>query len=77
MFAISEADAAANRAAFELRRVRQVGGVERRRRSGRQARRRLKPAKPARIDGTVLRLSTDELVRLAPRNPPPDDVAII
>ena len=26
-----------------------------------------KPAKPARIDGTVLRLSTDELVRLAPR----------
>ena len=25
------------------------------------------PAKPARIDGTVLRLSTDELVRLAPR----------
>jgi replication initiation protein RepC len=26
-----------------------------------------KPARPARIDGTVLRLSTDELVRLAPR----------
>ena len=26
-----------------------------------------KPAKPARVDGTVLRLSTDELVRLAPR----------
>ena len=26
-----------------------------------------KPAKPARTDGTVLRLSTDELVRLAPR----------
>ena len=26
-----------------------------------------KPAKPARIDGTVLRISTDELVRLAPR----------
>ncbi len=26
-----------------------------------------KPAKPVRIDGTVLRLSTDELVRLAPR----------
>ena len=26
-----------------------------------------KPAKPARIDGTVLRLSPDELVRLAPR----------
>ena len=26
-----------------------------------------KPAKPARIDGTVLRLSTDELVQLAPR----------
>ena len=26
-----------------------------------------KPATPARIDGTVLRLSTDELVRLAPR----------
>ena len=26
-----------------------------------------KPAMPARIDGTVLRLSTDELVRLAPR----------
>jgi replication initiation protein RepC len=26
-----------------------------------------KPAKPARIDGTVLRLSTDELIRLAPR----------
>ena len=25
------------------------------------------PPKPARIDGTVLRLSTDELVRLAPR----------
>ena len=26
-----------------------------------------KPAKPARLDGTVLRLSIDELVRLAPR----------
>jgi replication initiation protein RepC len=26
-----------------------------------------KPAQPVRIDGTVLRLSTDELVRLAPR----------
>ena len=26
-----------------------------------------KPATPVRIDGTVLRLSTDELVRLAPR----------
>jgi replication initiation protein RepC len=26
-----------------------------------------KPARPARIEGTVLRLSTDELVRLAPR----------
>jgi replication initiation protein RepC len=26
-----------------------------------------KPAKPVRVDGTVLRLSTDELVRLAPR----------
>ena len=26
-----------------------------------------KPAKPAQIDGTVLRLSTDELVQLAPR----------
>jgi replication initiation protein RepC len=26
-----------------------------------------KPAKPVRIDGTVLRLSTDELIRLAPR----------
>jgi replication initiation protein RepC len=27
----------------------------------------INPARPARIDGTVLRLSTDELVRLAPR----------
>jgi replication initiation protein RepC len=26
-----------------------------------------KPTKPARINGTVLRLSTDELVQLAPR----------
>jgi replication initiation protein RepC len=31
------------------------------------ARQETKPAKPERIDGTVLRLSTDELVRLAPR----------
>ena len=30
-------------------------------------RRETKPAKPVRMDGTVLRLSTDELVRLAPR----------
>ena len=38
----------------------------RQRRRSRQVRRD-QPAKPVRIDGTVLRLSTDELVRLAPR----------